>query len=332
VTTRNTQQFRQLSLFEREPEHPRGKYCPSCEQTLPLDAFHRQTRGTLGRAGYCKNCSTEYARGWRRANPGYFAKAQIIIQSRLRLEVLAAYGAACVRCGQDNHRVLTIEHNEGGGKRDLAESKSLWTILRRIKAEGYPDCYTVLCRNCNMEHGANGRDSRRRPGTRNQDMIRRVHAYYGNRCVRCGCAYALDVDHRFGVKNQVYRTVRPRGSASLASWIIKHQAWELFQILCHNCNWLKMLDEDARFQSTPVPEGVWHGLTAARVFEAVAARQITGDIVNPCKSCGRPVLQLPSSKKLYCGKACIDYAYNVGSGKCQYKRKRPPLPADGAIF
>jgi hypothetical protein len=309
-----------------------GKRCASCKTVFPADDFFKSSSGS-GLSAYCKACSVKkqaewsernrehknaYSRKWNSSKPGYCSRIQGGIQAQLRAEVINAYGNQCQLCGITDIRILTIEHKSGGGKADLRKSKSLWTILRRIKADEYPDDFTVLCRNCNMAHGAN---FRKKPTGRNGIIIKRVHAYYGEKCGRCESENALDLDHRFSLQHPVYRHIKPRGSSGLAAWIIVNQGWNLFQLLCHNCNWIKMLTEDSELAKGIVPEGIWHGLRADEVFEAIRNGSMSGDVVDPCVVCNRSVLQPASGIRKYCSKECCDKAYNINSGRCVYKRK-----------
>ena len=68
---------------------------------------------------------------------------------RLKEEVLTYYGGgklACVRCGFEDVRALTIDHinNDGSGKR----KRIGYHFYHWLKAEGYPEGYQTLCMNC----------------------------------------------------------------------------------------------------------------------------------------------------------------------------------------
>jgi hypothetical protein len=91
-----------------------------------------------GDTAYCIGCRLGLARARRK---------------KYRDELIAAYGGACTCCGESEVDFLTIEHKDGvpdthrmpGGKR-----RSGVSLLARIRDEGYPDCYTIHCYNCNM--------------------------------------------------------------------------------------------------------------------------------------------------------------------------------------
>lgn len=67
---------------------------------------------------------------------------------RLRRQVIAGYGGRCACCGNDYLPHLTLDHLNGGG----AEERRALTgrgIYRRLRREGFPPGYQVLCWNCN---------------------------------------------------------------------------------------------------------------------------------------------------------------------------------------
>jgi len=73
---------------------------------------------------------------------------------QLKLEVLTHYGNggyACVKCGFDDIRALSIDHIEGGGGQHrlaLGLGKYHGTIYRWLKKNNYPEGYQTLCMNC----------------------------------------------------------------------------------------------------------------------------------------------------------------------------------------
>lgn len=70
---------------------------------------------------------------------------------KLKIEVITHYGngkCACVKCGFDDIRALTIDHINNGGTRHREETET--TIYRWLKRNGYPEGYQSLCMNCNL--------------------------------------------------------------------------------------------------------------------------------------------------------------------------------------
>ncbi len=70
---------------------------------------------------------------------------------KLKNDVLGHYGngkLACVRCGFDNERALSIDHINGGGNKHAKQvgfGMAMWYWLRR---NNYPEGYQTLCMNC----------------------------------------------------------------------------------------------------------------------------------------------------------------------------------------
>jgi hypothetical protein len=66
------------------------------------------------------------------------------------MEMLAAYGGCCVRCGMDNPLVLDIDHINDDGAAERKTGVHGWQLYRKLRRAGYPrDRYQLLCRNCN---------------------------------------------------------------------------------------------------------------------------------------------------------------------------------------
>lgn len=82
--------------------------------------------------------------------------AKTILRRRaLKREVVEAYGGECACCGEYRLFFLTIDHVHGDGaqKRRTVDTKSTTTMHYRLRREGYPPEYQVLCYNCNCAKG-----------------------------------------------------------------------------------------------------------------------------------------------------------------------------------
>jgi hypothetical protein len=147
--------------------------CGSCKTEKPHEQFYRSAVRKSGYDCYCKSCRDEqlrerqardenFARQVRANKASYRAKNRdrIIAQERdrrrrLRLEVLAAYGAKCACCDEGELAFLEIDHVNG--RTDASGSRrgdSLYSWLRR---SGFPrDGFQILCSNCNKAKGLYG--------------------------------------------------------------------------------------------------------------------------------------------------------------------------------
>jgi len=71
----------------------------------------------------------------------------------LKLKLLAYYGngkVACVKCGFDDTRALSIDHINGNGNTHKKENNisSGTDFYRYLKREDFPEGYQTLCMNC----------------------------------------------------------------------------------------------------------------------------------------------------------------------------------------
>ena len=73
---------------------------------------------------------------------------------QLKAAALNAYGVVCVCCGEDLFEGLNIDHVYGSGSIDKKIYGGGGAVLyRRLRREGYPNGYQVLCGTCNMAKG-----------------------------------------------------------------------------------------------------------------------------------------------------------------------------------
>lgn len=90
------------------------------------------------------------ARSRRQSHPELFREKSRIHRQLLKLDVLTHYGngkAACVRCGFDDIRALSIDHVHGDGAahRKAIQTQHLYLWLKRNK---FPEGFQTLCLNC----------------------------------------------------------------------------------------------------------------------------------------------------------------------------------------
>lgn len=74
---------------------------------------------------------------------------------RLRWEALYKYGGAdgCACCGIKHVPFLAVDHIDGKGAEERREVGGSLALLRRLRREGWPGGYQVLCHNCNWAKG-----------------------------------------------------------------------------------------------------------------------------------------------------------------------------------
>lgn len=112
----------------------------------------------------------EYKKAWRKVNADrvkasqqrYREKHGEAMQQRrfeLRVEVLSYYSGgtpSCACCGECTIEFLAIDHINGGGAADRRAGRSSGNLYRRLKNQGFPNCFRVLCHNCNSALGFYG--------------------------------------------------------------------------------------------------------------------------------------------------------------------------------
>ena len=130
--------------------------CSTCGVEKAVDQFYAGRR-------QCKTCriavvnrrrSTQWSqdlvqrRAFRAANREAVCAASRARYLARRQEVIAAYGGQCTCCGETEFVFLAIDHVDNDG----AQERTRYTtdqLINRIRKEGFPDRYQVLCHNCN---------------------------------------------------------------------------------------------------------------------------------------------------------------------------------------
>lgn len=121
----------------------------------PEDAPHGTRVGRLVYGCSCELCTA--ADNAYRRKLYLRIKEQYLLRQRLesrnvRLEVLAAYGGVCACCGEDYEPFLAIDHIGGDGASNRKREQGK-VLHRRLRREGWPEGYQVLCMNCNWRKG-----------------------------------------------------------------------------------------------------------------------------------------------------------------------------------
>ncbi len=129
--------------------------CLYCGEDKLLEEFYPRNKAR------CKLCVRKYALLWQRNHSTYHKEKQ----QRYKSEALTHYSngsLACVRCGFEDIRALSIDHIKGGG---LVHYNSMTgrNIYLWLKKNNYPEGYQTLCMNCQWikreENGENRKSS-----------------------------------------------------------------------------------------------------------------------------------------------------------------------------
>ena len=103
---------------------------------LIVCAKHPELLGKRYGNGTCIKCNADYAKHGRK---------------RDREKVLNYYGNVCCRCGFDDPRALTIDHeNQRGNEHKSSGGKRLtsYQLCRWLVANKFPEGFRTLCANC----------------------------------------------------------------------------------------------------------------------------------------------------------------------------------------
>lgn len=95
----------------------------------------------------------------------------------LKKKVLAGYGSHCACCNTDIQEFLGIDHKDERGvdeRHRLGAERSSGSFYRKIIREHFPQCYQLLCFNCNMALGLFGYCPHRPEITRPVFKINRI--------------------------------------------------------------------------------------------------------------------------------------------------------------
>lgn len=135
------------------------KTCKTCGLVLPVADFSPHKRSKDGLRGECKKCNSAANRAWRESNRDRVKtrrdewRASNLDRDRgysreynrkKREEAITALGGKCSGCGNDDPRVLQIDHIDGGGGADRKNGRM--AILNKAIA-GDPSLQ-LLCANC----------------------------------------------------------------------------------------------------------------------------------------------------------------------------------------
>lgn len=96
----------------------------------------------------------EYARQYYLRNRIRFAEANHERKKQLRILILTHYGngkLACLHCGIDDLRALTLDHIDGGGSQHRDQlGRRGYNYYYWLRDNGFPQGYQTLCLNCQM--------------------------------------------------------------------------------------------------------------------------------------------------------------------------------------
>lgn len=150
--------------------------CKTCNAVKPIEEFQLVENRWNSRRHECKVCQSERKKSWYNQNierirlkqkereqepKGHRseevkrrnAEHQKRYREKLKELVYQAYGNKCACCGESERKFLSVDHvnNDGGLHRRAGLDSHTLALMGRIKRDGFPDTFQLLCMNCN--HG-----------------------------------------------------------------------------------------------------------------------------------------------------------------------------------
>jgi len=240
------------------------KTCKQCGDAKPLKAFYAEKLGKYGRRSKCIECYSVagseryyenvdasrakakiYTSRWREKNhenaKEVCRKSQRRHIQNLRAKVRDLLGGVCAACGITKPELLHIEHRADDGHEDKkAFNGNKTAYLNHVLT--FPGGYQLMCPNCNHRKKAAASTgpttAASRYATKHAIKCKTVaHALLGGKCKACGETdpVVLCVDHLAGNGRQERKAIG--GSTPTYRDVPKNR--HKYQLLCHNCNWLK---------------------------------------------------------------------------------------------
>jgi|ERR1039458_4748441 hypothetical protein len=162
---RNNRDYYQRHREERLVSHRESKLkcghnwpslSPQAQRQASLDCWKRRMKDPARRAIHLQKKRT-----WEKANrqnspedvKAYFRNYSL----KIKKEVVAAYGGRCACCGESELSFLTIDHVHNNGAELRRNGEPFGEKLRlKLRKQGYPTDYQILCMNCNWAKGMYG--------------------------------------------------------------------------------------------------------------------------------------------------------------------------------
>lgn len=125
----------------RKKKHRECKKCGSVFMAVRSDAMN------------CLDCHKKRTKAWQTSTRGRMMRSMAL--KKTRQIVIDAYGGGCACCGERHYEFLSVDHVNGGGRKERVNLSTQQIVLKIIR-ENFPAKYRILCHNCNMALGFYG--------------------------------------------------------------------------------------------------------------------------------------------------------------------------------
>lgn len=133
-----------------------NRQCNNCKKFLNLKYFAKNSATFDGLQYWCKICNNIRGKELREIHVEKLIKQRKILNRRLKLEILNAYGNKCICCKEKNIEFLTIDHINGNGSEHRKEVGAGTAFYHWLKKNNFPSEFRILCFNCNCSMGIFG--------------------------------------------------------------------------------------------------------------------------------------------------------------------------------
>lgn len=253
---------------------PAKKFCPRCEQWLLTSCFGKQKSSKDGLQFYCKSCQSTMRTSTyvRRRDQGLCLKCLVLTShqscfceqcssqqnllrrengvgrtatkrymDKLRDEVFAIYGGACIVCGESHPAFLSVDHMNNDGAEHRQNTGNGRRFYQWLRKNNFPqEGFQLLCANCNWRKYVSLKGSEKTYHRHWYTKLRQeiIDAYQGV-CSCCGedRPEVLTIDHVHNDGAEHRREIG-HGGANLYAWLHKQGFPQdgRFALLCFNCN------------------------------------------------------------------------------------------------
>ena len=135
------------------------KTCCRCKETKPLSSFYNDVSRGDGKGYACKACLQKAQKLYRVSHPQRDWRAYYYNEKRLALVHYGNGKCACVKCGFDDVRALSIDHIDGRGNHFRQQNPMGGQVYHWLKMQGYPTGYQTLCMNCQFIKRSDNKES-----------------------------------------------------------------------------------------------------------------------------------------------------------------------------
>lgn len=88
-------------------------------------------------------------KSWRDRNSERVKESSKRYSRKLRDTVISGYGGSCACCGESRYEFLALDHVHENGAEERRRMNGNRAVYVKAIRDGFPDCYRLLCHNCN---------------------------------------------------------------------------------------------------------------------------------------------------------------------------------------